>query len=157
MQILLFEIVEPRLPKIQQFELLKYLGFKVSFNKKFDTLDKEKLSNILDDRRKNSIYDIDGIIVEDNGPHNLAKQTNPDYAFAYKQLYNENIFEVPVLKVEYEASKDGVLVPIVHYQPINYKGDIKKAVGFNAKLLKKNGIESGAMIKVEQRDYTIYS
>ena len=145
----LFEIVEPRLPKIQQFELLKYLGFKVSFNKKFDTLDKEKLSNILDDRRKNSIYDIDGIIVEDNGPHSLAKQTNPDYAFAYKQLYNENIFEVPVLKVEYEASKDGVLVPIVHYQPINYKGDIlKKATGFNAKFIKENGIGPGAMIKV---------
>ena len=145
----LFEVVEPRLSKTQQFELLEHLGFKTTFNKKYDNLDQEKLSKILDERRIKSKYDIDGIIVEDNGPHNLAKQTTPDYAFAFKQLYDENIFEVPVLKVEYEASKDGILVPIVHYQPINYNGDIlKKATGYNAKFIKENGIGTGAMIKV---------
>jgi len=146
----LFEVVEPRLPKNVQFELLKYLGFKTTYNKHYTELNKTILSDILDKRKNESEYDIDGLIVEDNEKiHKLANQKTPDYAFAYKKVYDDLTFEVPVTKVVYEASKDGVLVPVVHYQPINYKGDIlKKATGFNAKFIKDNGIGEGAIIKI---------
>ena len=144
---MIFEIVEPRLPKDVQFGLLKHLKLEHVHNQKYDKLNTEQMKEILDKRRSESSYDIDGIIIEDNGPHNLAQEAKPDYAFAFKTI--ENTFEVKVLKVEYQISKDGVLVPRIYFDPINYKGDIlKKATGFNARFIKDNGIGPGAVIKI---------
>lgn len=145
----IFEVVHPRIEKFDQFKLVDKLKLETPYYEKVDKLNVAFLSKVLDKRRKESKYDIDGIIVEDNNVNKLVSRNTPDYAFAYKQVFDENIFEVPVLNVEYNASKDGVLIPIVHYQPINYNGDIlKKATGFNAKFIKDNGIGVGAVIKV---------
>ena len=144
---MIFEIVEPRLPKTIQFELLKHLKLEHVFNKTHTKLDINNMKEILDTRRNESSYDIDGIIIEDNGPHNLANEAKPDYAFAFKTI--ENIFTVKVEKVEYQISKDGILVPRIYFEPINYKGDIlRKATGFNARFIKDNGIGPGAVIKI---------
>jgi NAD-dependent DNA ligase len=54
-----------------------------------------------------------------------------------------------VVDVEWTASKDGYLKPIVHVQPVNVGGvTIKKATGFNADFIEKNKIGIGAIVQI---------
>jgi len=144
-----FEIVEPRLSKINQFNILKSSGFKTPDFKMYELVSNDDLSVILKDRRNNSIYDIDGVIIEDNGPFEHNETKSPEFAFAFKMVLNENVAEVKVLEVIWEASKHGVLVPKVNYQPVTIKGvTLKNATGFNARYIIDNVIGPGAIIKI---------
>ena len=42
-------------------------------------------------RKQESKYDIDGIIITDNGKHTRNKTKNPKYAFAFKELLEDQI------------------------------------------------------------------
>ena len=146
-----FEIVDPRMKKIKQFEILDKVGFKVPDYKLVSgkNITNENLSNILNKRRAESKYGIDGIIIEDNNINQIPKSKTPDYAFAFKMLLSENIAEVKVLSISWNASKHGVLVPTVHYEPVVMNGvTLKNATGFNAKFIVDNLIGPGAVIKI---------
>jgi len=98
-------------------------------------------------RKKKTIYEIDGIIIADNHLHPRNKSGNPDYSFAYKGT--TETADVKVIEVLWEASKDGVIVPRIHFTKVRLsQADLEYATGFNAKFIVDNNIGPGAIISV---------
>lgn len=142
-----YEVIEPWVIPSEQMKLLKKWGLNVVYYDIYKKINLNILDSILNNRKKKSIYEIDGIIVTDNNKHPRNKSGNPAYAFAYKGL--TETANVKVLKVIWHASKDGYLEPIVHYQTVKLSGaDLKYAAGFNAKYIVDNKIGKGAIITV---------
>lgn len=105
----------------------------------------EKLSEYLMERRTDSEYEIDGIVVNENQVHPRDLTGNPKYSFAFKSLITQEQVEVVIIKVEWNISKDGVLKPLVYFPKVNLNGvDIQKATGFNAGFIEKNKVGPGA-------------
>jgi DNA ligase (NAD+) len=146
-----YELILPSLPPAKQMSFITdKLGIDVVHHNVWNTQDMtlEHLSNELVQRRKTSPYEIDGIVVVHNDVHDRIMQ-NPDYAFAFKSVITMDKAEVIVSKVEWNMSKDGVFVPVVHFTPIQLDGVIiTKAHGFNAKYIKDNSLGAGAIIIV---------
>ena len=144
-----YELVYPEYNISKQFSDLKKNKFNVVFNKKIKKLNDDILSNILKDRKSNSNYDIDGIIVMDDNKHKRNSSGNPKYAFAFKDILEDQITKAEILKVEWRISKDRLLKPRVHLKPVKLCGiTIKHVTGHNAKFIKNNGIGKGAIIKL---------
>lgn len=144
-----YEVIFPVLePKDQMDFITKKLGIDCVWNQTLKTtqLTLSKLSDTLVERRKMSPYEIDGIVVSHNDTHERLQQ-NPDHSFAFKSVITMEKAEVIVTKVEWNMSKDGIFVPIVHFTPVALDGvTITKAHGFNGKFIKDNVIAPGAVI-----------
>jgi len=108
----------------------------------------EKLSEILAERKKSAAYEIDGIIVAHDAVYPRISK-NPEHAFAFKMSFAEQVAVTEVLKVNWEASKDGYLKPVVNFEPINISGvTIQYATGFNALFIHEKGIGPGAFLEI---------
>ena len=145
-----YECIKPdKLEPKKQIKKLKKLGFKSAYAVSTNNINNKLLSNTLVDRRDNSEYDIDGIIVSHNKYHKRIDGENPKYAFAFKSIITSKRAEVLVLKVEWNLTKDDYLQPIVHFEPVEIDGvTIEKATGFNAKFIKDNKIAPGSIIVI---------
>ena len=146
-----YECLSPRLKTLDGLEKLKTLECIVVHHmiKKTSELTMESLSTILLNRRSESPYDVDGIVVYHNDNHNQIKGKNPSYAFAFKSLLTHTEAEVIVKEVTWNASKDGFLKPLIHFDPVVLAGaSIQKATGFNAQYIEKNNIGPGSRIVI---------
>jgi len=146
-----YEQLKPATTPNDGFEVLAENGFKVAYNKKVPTKDltMEFLSKILLERRKDSPYDVDGIVVFHEGEHKYVAGKNPTYGFGFKSLLTHTEAEVIVKEVEWNASKDGYLKPILHFDPVVLAGvSIQKATGFNAQFIESNTIGPGSRIVI---------
>jgi DNA ligase (NAD+) len=133
----------------EQLDRLKKLGFKVVKSEIIEEITKEELINIYLKYKKESEYEIDGIIVQPDLNYERNTSGNPNYAFAFKMRINENIAKAKVVKVEWNISKWGLLKPRVEIEPIQLSGvKITYATGFNAKYINDNKIGKGAEIKI---------
>lgn len=144
-----YEVVFPTMTPQEQ---MKYIQTKLDtecvWNELLNTnqLTLEKLSNTLVERRKKSPYEIDGIVVSHNHIYQRL-QANPEHSFAFKSVITMEKAEVIVTKVEWNMSKDGIFVPVVHFTPVALDGVvITKAHGFNGKFIQDNKIAPGAII-----------
>ena len=128
------------------------LGFKVAMNKLFkNQLSPTELLENLKEFKKNSEYEIDGIVITHNKKHLLKEGENPAYAFAFKSNTLLEEAEVIVTDVEWNISKDKYLKPIVKFNPIIINGvTIKQATGFNADFINKHKIGKGSIIKIQR-------
>ena len=144
-----YELVSPKMIPSASLQFLKYNGFEVvNHNIKTD-YDVEILSKLLEKRRNNGEYEIDGLVVAHDLLHKITKKENPKYAFAFKNALTLDKAEVIVTQVEWNSSKDGYLKPTVIFDPIQLDGvTIQKATGFNAKFISENKIGSGAVIVI---------
>ena len=108
----------------------------------------ENLSNILERRRVESEYVIDGIVIEEATKYyEVEKGKNPEHAFAFKSIHTLEQVEVIVTKVEWNVSKDMYMKPIVMFNEIDLDGvKIKQATGFNGQYITKNIIGPGSRI-----------
>jgi DNA ligase (NAD+) len=132
-----------------QFQFLSALKFDVPWytivsEERINTAELEKY---LKKRRLEAPYDIDGLVIADNAkfyPIEIGK--NPKNMIAFKvDVYNETT----VIDVEWTASKDGILKPVVIYEPIDASGvTMMRASGKNAKFIVNNQIGPGAVIIV---------
>ena len=117
-------------------------------NKTEPTITNETLSETLQEWRKSSVYEIDGIIVSDDRVHPRTTG-NPDHSFAFKMVLSEQMAETHVVDVIWQISKDGYLKPRVQVMPIKLGGvTIQYATGFNADFIEKNKIGVGAVIQI---------
>jgi DNA ligase (NAD+) len=133
----------------QQLSQIKKYKLNVVNNKLLHKIDDEILSNYLEDRKKNSIYDIDGIVVFDDNIHIKNKSGNPNYGFAFKSISSLETAEIEVLNIEWNLSKDGLIKPIVKVNPTKISGIvISNITGHNAKNIVDNKISKGAIVKV---------
>lgn len=143
-----YEIVSPDLKPSDQFKLLKALNCVTVINKGLKKVNKENLSEYLQDWRNNYDYDIDGIIVTDNKkyPRNSG---NPKHSFAFKMVLGDQIAESKVVDVIWSPSKDGYLKPKVQIQPVELGGaEIRFATLHNAEFVIKNKIGIGAVVQL---------
>jgi NAD-dependent DNA ligase len=144
-----YEIVEPWLPIKDQFKALKTNKFKTVYNTVLDNINIDNLSALLKERKDNSEYDIDGIIVSYGKPKKRLDEGNPDYAFAFKQTFENQTVNVRVLDVEWNESKDGYLKPRLILEPTKLSGvTIKYVTAFNAKYIQDNNIGPNTIIKL---------
>jgi NAD-dependent DNA ligase len=105
------------------------------------------LSELLVERREKSDFEIDGIVVSHNNSHAHVQGENPKYAFAFKSVQTMDKAEVVVTKIEWNVSKDGYMIPVVHFNPVHLAGVmIQKAHGFNGKYVKDNKLGPGSRI-----------
>lgn len=144
-----YELVEPKMDYQASLELLRKIGIStIDYNiigKEELTL--EYLSEYLIRRREESPYVIDGVVVRENKHHPIVVGKNPKYSFAFKTIHTHEQAEVIVSHVEWNVSKDGYIIPLVHFNPV-YIGDvkIKQATGHHANNIKENMIGPGARI-----------
>jgi NAD-dependent DNA ligase len=135
----------------KDYEVMHALGFKVAFNTVLHepTMDNTHLSQILIDRRQKSEFEIDGIVVSHNGVHARVDGENPKHAFAFKSVQTMDKAEVVVTKIEWNVSKDGYMIPVVHFNPVHLAGVmIQRAHGFNGKYIKDNNLGPGSKIVI---------
>ena len=107
-------------------------------------------------------FEIDGIIIEVN---NLAAQNslgreqssgNPIYARAFKHDSFEQKAESTVTGISWNISKQGLLKPIVHIEPIRLDGvTVSNVTGNNARFVKDMGIGVGAKVIVKRSGMVI--
>ena len=116
--------------------------------KLLDKVDKEVMSEYLMDWRENYEYEIDGIIVSQDGVFKRQSK-NPDHAFAFKMVLSDQMVEARVVDVLWAPSKDGYLKPRVKLMPVKIGGaTIEYATCHNADFVKKNGIGVGAVVQL---------
>jgi DNA ligase (NAD+) len=146
-----YEVVHPVQTPVEQMKFLKnILKVDCVYNILLSSNDfhLERLSEELTARRISSPYEIDGIVVTHNDVHPRVNG-NPEFAFAFKSILTMEKAEVTVTKVEWNMSKDGIYVPVVHFTSVALDGVIiTKAHGFNGKYINDNSIGPGAIIVI---------
>jgi NAD-dependent DNA ligase len=144
-----YEVLYPRTTQSKQYDTVISFGFKTANYIIINDLDDKILSNYFNKRREISEYKIDGIIVTDDNLHEVNQEGNPEYAFAYKHLLEEQVKDVKVLDVEWNLSKHGYFKPTLILEPTELdKVIIKRVTAFNAKFIVDNKIGPGTIIKL---------
>ncbi|ARF08903.1 NAD-dependent DNA ligase [Catovirus CTV1] len=144
-----YSIIHPSYKQTEQMDLLKKWDFNVVEYKIEKQLTKEMLGEYLLKRRKESKYEVDGIVVVDSSKEYKVEEGNPDYAFAFKAILKDQVAKAKVVDVLWSASKDGLIKPTIQIEPVKLVGTtITYATAFNAKYVVDNKLGPGAIIKL---------
>lgn len=145
-----YEVIDPFYPIDKQLKIITDLKFKTVPNKNINIeLTFEYLSNYLKDRKSKSDYIIDGIIITAISNNKRNTKDNPDYAFAFKDISEDQIAITTVVDIEWNASKDGYLNPILILKPVIIGGvEIKRVTAHNAKYIVDNVLGVGSKIEL---------
>jgi len=149
-KLVLYEVVDPYYSLSQQLEIIKDLNFNCVYSK---TINKEitfdLLSTYFKKRRVKSLYMVDGVIVTSNDNTKRNTRGNPDYAFAFKDILEDQKANTQVKSIEWNISKDGYLIPTLLLEPVVISGvEIKRVTGHNAKYVVDNKLGNGAEIEL---------
>lgn len=144
-----YAILHPRYDHENQFKLLNEWGVSTAHNEKFKKIDTESLTKHLTERKKKSDFEIDGVVIADDSKIHDHVGDYPTYAFKFKLLFDDQIFETTVVKVDWNPSKNGYLKPRIEIDPIKVGGvTITYATAHNAKFISDNVIGKGAKVKI---------
>lgn len=145
-----YEIVGDSMPKpSKSFKKLAKLGFTVVTYTITENISIQNLSKLYLKSIENSIYDIDGLIVQPNVPYDRNTSGNPDYIFAFKMLVGDSIHKTTVKSIEWNISKWGHLKPVAIIEPVKLSEiTIKRATAHNAKYVEENNLGPGSIIRV---------
>lgn len=117
-------------------------------------LAEELAKDILVARRRESEYPLDGIVIgADCVPATVGggEARNPTDCIAFKASLDEQKQQTTVIGVEWNASRQGCLIPRIQIEPVTIGGaNIQWLSGHNAGLIYKNGIGPGARIIVRR-------
>jgi DNA ligase (NAD+) len=149
-ELVLYEVVDPYCSLSHQLEIIKELKFNCVHSKTINKeLTFELLSEYFKQRRINSEYMNDGIIVTNDKNHKRNTNGNPTYAFAFKDILEDQKANTKVLSIEWNISKDGYLIPTLLLEPVVISGvEIKRVTGHNAKYVVDNKLGNGAEIEL---------
>ena len=145
--------------KLDQLNQLKSNGFIIPGYQVFkgSKLTDEILTDYLSQQHHNSIYALDGLVLDvDDGKlrekmtgNKKSSSLNPAYARKFKVGQEDNSAITTVKQVHWNISKDGYIKPRVEIDPVDLVGvTVTYATGFNAGFIVKNGIGAGARIKI---------
>ncbi len=147
--LVLYQIIDPVYNIIDQLKIIKEIGFKTVHKKVVKSMSFPQLSKYLLKRRANSKYVIDGIIVTNNDIHPINTDGNPEYAWAFKDILEDQKAISKVINIEWNTTKDGYIVPTIIINPVDVGGvTIQRVTGNNAKFIGDNGIGIGAEVEV---------
>lgn len=107
-------------------------------------------------------FEIDGVIIEIN---DLSKQeslgrerssNNPVWARAFKHESFEQCAESEVIGISWNISKQGLLKPILHINPVKLDGvTVSNVTGNNARFVKDMGLGVGSVVVVKRSGMVI--
>lgn len=144
-----YEIVDPIMKLSEQLKLSNEIGFRTVHSKEFKELTYSILSEYLKKRKDKSKYLIDGIIVSNDEIHQRNKSGNPDYAFAFKDVLEDQKAKSTIVDVEWKISKDGFINPTVIIKPVEIGGvTISRITAYNAKYVVDNKIGKDTEIEL---------
>jgi DNA ligase (NAD+) len=152
-----YEVIEPVLTRSAQLTWLTTHGFRTPWARPSlasSELNEELAKEILVTRRCESTYPLDGIVIGVDcipAPVGGGEAKNPTDCIAFKAALDEQRETTTVVQVEWNASRQGMLVPRIEIQPVVIGGArIQWLSGHNAALINKNGIGPGARIVVRR-------
>lgn len=149
MNFVAYSVINPQYKQADQMEKLETMNFDTVTYKIVDKISNDMLSKYLVDRRKNSDYEVDGVVVVDSSKVYKVDDSNPEYAFAFKTVLGDQVSETIVEDVIWNPSKDGLLKPRIQIQPVKVSGTtIKFATAFNGKYVLDNKLGPGSVIKI---------
>jgi len=150
-----YEVIGAPMSKCSQFEFLQDNGFKTAV---FDiypatSMDDLNLAEILGARRRDTKYEIDGIVIDVDSLKTrqriATEDLNPTYSVKFKIADANNTAVTEVTNVDWNLSKNGYWKPRVQFKAVQLVGvTIQNASGFNAKFIKDNNIGPGAKIRI---------
>jgi DNA ligase (NAD+) len=155
LDIVIYELIEPILTPENQFKFIldNCSGLKIAQNRIialkniviWESISNNYLLNTLSLFKKNSKYEIDGIIITHNNIYKREK-SNPKHSIAFKS--NDEGKVTVVKNVKWEVSKYNILIPRIHFNKIIIKSSIEYCSGFSAKYIFNNCIGPGTKIRV---------
>jgi len=151
MEIIFYELIYPdNILFSTQLQIINNLGLNVVKYEQKHNIIQSILPTILLEYKKNSLYDIDGIVLNDNEqPHIREIDKNPNYAVKFKMYLEEQTAITKVVDIEFNVSKYGILVPRIKYSKVNIKGcNYEYTTGFNLKYIVDNKINIGTEFKI---------
>jgi DNA ligase (NAD+) len=144
-----YSILNPEIEQEQQMKKLKEMKINYVEYKVLKKLDENILQDYLKDRRSKSDYDIDGIVVVDSSKIYKLKTGNPENAFAFKMVLDDQFTIAEVVSVNWDYSMDSLCKPTVTIKPVELVGvTITNATAHNADFIRKNKLGPGAKIKI---------
>ena len=152
-----YSIMHPTYVYSEQLKLLKQWKYEVVWNAKFDSLQgssediitniQNELEKMLHERKNESEFDIDGIVIYDNSQIYQCVEENPQHAMAYKA--NVLFKDVEVNKIIWEPTMYGYLQPIIKIIPVELQGTtITFVTGHHGKYIFENKIGKGSIIRI---------
>uniref|UniRef100_A0A6C0J081 DNA ligase (NAD(+)) n=1 Tax=viral metagenome TaxID=1070528 RepID=A0A6C0J081_9ZZZZ len=142
-----YELINPKHTTIDGLKHMKEFGLNVVKYAIENIINLEVLSKYLIEWREKGLYEIDGIIIKDNGIYNIVKNKNPENSFAFKSVHTHEQIEVIVTEILWNVSKDKYIKPIIKFNEIDLNGvKIKQASGFNASFITKNKLGAGSRV-----------
>jgi DNA ligase (NAD+) len=153
---LAYEVMEPVLSRKDQFTWLMSNKFRTPWvhGIRSDDLNEETAKEMLVNRRRDSEYPLDGIVIGVEAipaPIGGGEAKNPSDCIAFKAPLDEQRSSTTVVQVEWNASRQGMLIPRIEIEPVIIGGArIQWLSGHNASLIHKNGIGPGARIVVRR-------
>jgi len=146
-----YQVCEPRnLTRCQQVTWLQTNGFEVAWFRleAYPTID--SLSALFKERRLDSPYECDGIVV---GQDRIPAQTksNPKDAFAFKMPLEDQKAQTTVKAVLWASSRTGNWIPRIQFEPVTIgTAVITYCSGFHAQNIMEHSIGPGATIVVRR-------
>lgn len=155
LDLVVFDILDHEITPQEKFLLAQSLGFNVPLWKDCHLNDitnnwngdrDNYLFDTLTTYRKQSPYEMDGIIVTHNKIYPNITEKNPKHSVAYK---NNSEGKVTTIKeIIWNITKYGVLIPTISFNKINLGSNVNKCSGFNARYIFNNSLGRGAKIRV---------
>jgi DNA ligase (NAD+) len=144
-----YEVIDPFVKFSDQIKILKDLKFNIVKYEELTKINFQILSDLLLKRRNKSEYEIDGLIITNNEEHKRNIKGNPDYAFAFKDILEDQKALTKIIKIEWNISKDGYIKPTLILEPIKISGvEISRVTGNNAKFVVDNKLGKNAEIEL---------
>lgn len=134
----------------EMFKELEKLGFEVVKHKIMTpSILVFTLATMLQDRRANSKYDVDGLVLALDVIEELIAGQNPSKTKAFKMTLEDQIRDTIVDHINWNISRHGSYIPVVVFKPVFIDGiRITKATGHNARYVIDRHIGNGTHIKV---------
>ncbi len=130
-----------------QLQQLLTMGFLIPCPTIAASLTKATLTAYFDGRKLQAPYEVDGLVIYSNLALPYPTGDNPKHVVAFKTPTETVVTKVT--EVTWEASKDRLLKPIVHYTPVMLSGaELSRASGYNARFIETNQIGPGAQIVI---------
>ncbi len=150
--VIVYEVLEPRMKPSKSMSYLKKLKFNTVWNGIYQSLTAKSLSMLLKERKIQTKYDIDGLVITKDVTNPINTEGNPKYARAFKELSVDSIVKTTVVQVEWNVSKLGAIKPRVEIKPVRVSGvTITWVTGNNAKFIVDNGIGPNAIVEISRR------
>lgn len=150
-QFVAYEIVSEAKSDQPEFQLdfLDKLGFKTVKHEMIQEVTMLNLENFLTRYKSISEFEIDGIIIQSNSKYNRNTEGNPDYMFAFKMLFVDDIRTTTISRIEWQISKQSKLTPVAIFDPVEINGAIiRKATALHGKFVFENNLGPGSKIEI---------